>query len=426
MGKKSKSKKEKEKEKEKDDKSDEESKPEKKSKKEPNIKGVVPLVSSIDNKKIVDKYFKDKNKYHVYADNNNTFNGQYYTTTLHNTNDNSNKFYIIQLLENDSKKKLVLYTRWGKIGSEGQKKIESVDTTSGPKLFMKKFEDKTKGGYKEVFEADDNNNEEEKASPDNAEDAKEIVAKIIELFKKKTGKECYIYEESVVNDLGILDDKMGGQPYLPKGVPYPKNSKGENMALLLQVNLSKYKLEGFPQKGIFEIFFELDPLGDGLDSEYKLFLFDENLEYQTKFPKIDYEGFYISKPLKLTFKKGISYMNFYDNNFEPTVVKCINEITHKNFKTPDEFCEKYNIDQFEDFEYKFEGEGFQACGLGVYPNFIQFDTREGDKEDYVNIFTFGSSENTFFNECCAANILIDKNDLKNGKVENAIFQYDQT
>ena len=46
---------------------------------------------------------------------------------------------------------------------------------------MKKFEYKTKGGYKEVFEEDDNN-EEEKASPDNAEDAKEIVAKIIELI----------------------------------------------------------------------------------------------------------------------------------------------------------------------------------------------------------------------------------------------------
>ena len=52
----------------------------------------------------------------------------------------------------------------------------------------------------------------------------------------------------------ILDDKIGGKPYLPEGISYPKDSSGENMALLLQINLSKYILDGFPQKGFFEIF----------------------------------------------------------------------------------------------------------------------------------------------------------------------------
>ena len=394
------------------------------SKKNSKIKDVTPIVAPIDDKKLVDKYFKDRSKYRIYPDNNNVFNGKYFYCTLHNIEKNSNKFYVIQLLENESTHKFVLFTRWGRIGAEGQKKKETVDSSSGPKLFMKKYEDKIKGGYKEVFE--DDNKEEEEPSEE-VKDKEELIKKIVELYKKKTGKPCYIYEESVVDNLGILDDKMGGNPYLPKDVPYPKNSKGENMGLILQVNLSKYKLDGFPQKGIFEMFHEIDPFGDGVDGEYKFFLFDENLEYQTKFPEINYDGFYINKPVKLTFKQGISYMSQNDNDFESIALKCINEITKKKYKDIEEFYNVYQIeDYFEDFENKFTGEGFEEGGLGVYPTFIQYDSREGSTKDYVNIFGFNSSENAFFNECSAAFILIDKNDLKKGKVEKAIFEYQQT
>jgi uncharacterized protein YwqG len=211
---------------------------------------------------------------------------------------------------------------------------------------------------------------------------------------------------------------------LPKGVKYPKNSNGKNMALLLQVNLTKYQLDGFPKKGIFEIFHQLDA-GDGRTSEYKTFLFDETLEFQTKFPNIDYSDFFCEKPVKLIFKKNISYMNFYDNNFEPTVLKCIEEITKKKYNSLSEFYKDYNINEM-DFVDVFQGDGFAQCGLGVYPDFIQEDTRRGDTKNYVNIFGFTSSENTFFNDCARGWILIDKDDLKNGKVENAIFEYDMT
>ena len=394
--------------------------------KEKKVKFASPVLTSINNKEIVDKYFKDRNKFHIYPDNENKFNGKYFTCKLTNTKKNSNKFYIIQLLEDDSQKKLVIFTRWGRIDSEGQKKIESVDKISGPKLFLKKYEDKIKGGYEEIFEEDNEEDKKEGENPLGVRNVEELIKEIVELFKKKTGKPCYIYEESIVNDLGILDDKMGGNPYLPIGIKYPKNSKGEDMALLLQVNLSKCKLDGFPQKGIFEIFHELDP-GDGVNTEYKLFLFDENLEYQTKLPEIKYadSDFYISKPVKLTFKKGISYMNLEDNNFEPTALKCINEITKKKYNSCEEFCEQYNIDFYDDFQSKFEGDGFEENGLGVYPNFIQWDSREGKTQNYVNIFGFGSGENNF-KDCCAAFILIDKNDLKKGNVEKGIFEYQQT
>ena len=394
-------------------------------KKEPKVKDSIPIVKAKNNKNLVDEHFKERQKYHVYQDNNNAFNGNYFSCNLTNTEKNSNKFYIIQLLENDSNNSLVLYTRWGKIDSPGQQKVEKVDSTSGPKLFMKKYTEKTKKGYiEEEFEDEIDEKEEEEKSSKKIKNKEDLSQKIIELFKKKTGKPCYIYEESIVENLGILDDKIGGEPYLPKGIKYPKNSKGENMALLLQINLSKFNLDGFPKKGIFEIFHELDP-GDGRTSEYKIFLFDDNLEYQTKFPKIDYSGFFCKNPVKLTFKKDISYMNQFDNNFEATVLQCVKEITKENYNDLNDFYEEYNIDEF-DFTDLFEGDGFAQCGLGVWPDFIQEDTRTEEIKDYINIFGFQSSENIFFNDCASGWILIDKDDLKNGKVENAIFQYDMT
>ena len=140
---------------------DEESKDEKpknkkkktKEKKTPKVQDVTPIVKVVDKKAIVDQYFPDRNQYHIYSDDENYFNGKFFSCTLNKSDldKNNNKFYIIQLLEHDSNNSLVLFTRWGRIGVPGQHEQKDVDSTSGPKLFMKKYKDKTKGGYQEIF-----------------------------------------------------------------------------------------------------------------------------------------------------------------------------------------------------------------------------------------------------------------------------------
>mgnify|MGYP002626008746 CR=1 FL=1 len=100
-------------------------------------------------KDMVDEKFKEKKKHHVFQDDNNVYNGKYFSCKLVITENNTNKYFIIQLLKNDSKNSFSLFTRWGKIGSDGQQKVESVDSTSGPKLFMKKYTEKINKGYSE-------------------------------------------------------------------------------------------------------------------------------------------------------------------------------------------------------------------------------------------------------------------------------------
>ena len=113
-----------------------------------------PVVKIIDKKAIVDQYFPDRNSYHIYQDKDNVYNGNFFSCTLNKSdlNKNNNKFYIIQLLEHDSNNSLVLFTRWGRVGVPGAHEEKNVDENSGPKLFMKKYKDKTvKHSYQEIF-----------------------------------------------------------------------------------------------------------------------------------------------------------------------------------------------------------------------------------------------------------------------------------
>ncbi|KAG5592204.1 hypothetical protein H5410_042718 [Solanum commersonii] len=94
---------------------------------------------------VLDQYLSDEIKalYHVLQQGNNI-----YDATLNQTNveNNNNKFYIIQVLENDCGGNYLVYTRWGRVGEKGETKISgpyasAKDATSE---FERKFYEKTK------------------------------------------------------------------------------------------------------------------------------------------------------------------------------------------------------------------------------------------------------------------------------------------
>ena len=244
--------------------------------------------------------------------------------------------------------------------------------------------------------------------------------KIIKQFKKKTQKYCHTYTESVSPRPSLFDDKIGGQPYIPKGIPYPKTSTGKDMALLLQINLSNHKLGGFPRKGFFEFFHDSN-FEKG--AEYKFFIFDENLEHLDAFPEIDYSNFICKEPVHLSFKKEMCYMNVEDINFEPTVLQCISEVTKKIYKSLDDFFAANGIEDKQDFFNKFKGKGFNTKGIGVWPDFIDKDIRTKEQKDLANIFQFETSENINIGKNGKGWIFIDKEELRTGFIQNAKFEW---
>ena len=126
----------------------------KKGKNTPKGKDSTPVVKVFDKKAIVDQYVPQRSSYHIYQDDNNVFNGKYFYCTLNKSdlNKNNNKYYIIQLLEHDTNKSLILFTRWGRVGFLRKFDVKQVNEITGPKLFMKKYNDKTiNHNYKEIY-----------------------------------------------------------------------------------------------------------------------------------------------------------------------------------------------------------------------------------------------------------------------------------
>ena len=66
----------------------------------------------------------------------------------------------------------------------------------------------------------------------------EDFKKLMDEYTKKTEKECYKFN-LVEGKPSILDDKIGGKPYLPVGEAYPVDKSGNPMGLVLQLNLKK-------------------------------------------------------------------------------------------------------------------------------------------------------------------------------------------
>jgi len=68
-----------------------------------------------------------------------------------NVMNNNNKYYLIQLLEDNRAKKYYVWQRWGRVGFSGQNNLVTcgADLEQAKKVFTKKFTDKTKNAWED-------------------------------------------------------------------------------------------------------------------------------------------------------------------------------------------------------------------------------------------------------------------------------------
>nr|XP_032621573.1 poly [ADP-ribose] polymerase 2 isoform X4 [Chelonoidis abingdonii] len=87
-------------------------------------------------------------KAHVYCEGDDVYDVMLNQTNLQF---NNNKFYVLQLLEDDGPRSYSVWTRWGRVGRPGQHALVSCagDLTQAKEIFTKKFLDKTKNHWAE-------------------------------------------------------------------------------------------------------------------------------------------------------------------------------------------------------------------------------------------------------------------------------------
>lgn len=247
--------------------------------------------------------------------------------------------------------------------------------------------------------------------------------KAVKLFKKKTEKECY--KIKIVNgEPDILDDKLGGKPYLPVGEEYPTDKKGNPLSLLLQINLKNISLKNFAKSGVLEVFTNND-----FPCEYAVKLFEEGLEYQKDFPQLNYKHPFISKALKISLSKDITHMTLNDRDIDKILCPIVNKVYGVEVDNLMDFIDLFENDTgwawYEDFANQLT---VHKMTLGGYPDFTQSDPRSEDSELDECLFKIDSGIEICKEISIGDNGIvwgfISSNDLKNKNFDNAVVDWD--
>jgi len=126
-----------------------------------------------------------------------------YSIKLNQTNigGNNNKFYIINLLNNGGD--YALWTRWGRVGEEGQSKLEHFgNEAAGIKAFCKKFRDKTKNAWTDRDNFVKHNGKYQLVEVEEGEDEDSPLGRLSEDQIKKGQDVLHTIEQAIENSRG--------------------------------------------------------------------------------------------------------------------------------------------------------------------------------------------------------------------------------
>lgn len=221
------------------------------------------------------------------------------------------------------------------------------------------------------------------------------------------------------------DSKVAAFPYLEKIEAYPKNSKGEYLRLLAQINFAQApKLENFPESGILQ-FFILPDENFGLDwdeptkqENFRIIYHKNIIEDENKLVKdfsflpelIDENDMPVIKEQKMTFIKEEEYLNPHDFRFEKFGLN-IYTLDDKSFDLV------YDI---------LDGTGNK---IGAYPAFSQDDVRYYKEESKLFDTLLFQLDSNFENEIMwgdmgIANFFIKSKNLKKLDFSEVLYNWD--
>jgi len=270
----------------------------------------------------------------------------------------------------------------------------------------------------------------------------EQLDKIIKKFKLETEIPSIKLSATRRDNIPITSSKLGGKPYYPRGLEYPRNLDGIPLKLLAQLNFSELpKLKNFPEKGMLQ-FYILSNIYMGLDYD--------NPTVQNDFRVIYHEEVLISEqsdylPLEETRNKKVFFP--FEGEFI-LIGEAINHaMTSADYRFENLFntiCEShgyperfgYGLDFNEEFCEKVSDRlmGKQIHLVGGYPNFTQRDPREYNQalRKYDSLLFQIESQypknsgiaEIIWGDVGVANFFINLENLKNCKFDDVMYTMD--
>lgn len=231
----------------------------------------------------------------------------------------------------------------------------------------------------------------------------------------------------------LYQSKFAGLPYLPKTGELPKDTDGNPMKLLAQINFEELPsgLADFPEKGILQFFLAAEDEMMGLDfdeptaqSNFKVIYHKELLPEDQLVADFsdssdgDEDYFPVTKELALTFQVAHEAVSVADHAFEDAFEDVDFEEVVKVEKNEE-------ITLWDIYADTLTNEGHK---IGGYAFFTQADPREDETlSDYHILLLQIDSEDEagiMWGDSGVANFFISKKDLKNGDFSNVLYNWD--
>lgn len=231
--------------------------------------------------------------------------------------------------------------------------------------------------------------------------AGESVRAVVEEIKSRTAMDCLALRILPGSRPGLLDSKLGGLPYWPEGMDYPRDSAGEKLILLAQFDLGQLPpLPPLPQRGLLQFFAGRGDLfgadwGNGLPWGYRVVYhghIDRSLTPERvramdipTHASLDYWP--VMTEAAVSAEKTTLYMGPPDGRFDGVFRQAWEKVTGQILENGTDFRD---VLPDADRSYLYDQLWSSGHHLLGYPTFDQFDPREEDSPYDTLLFQLDS------------------------------------
>lgn len=269
---------------------------------------------------------------------------------------------------------------------------------------------------------------------------------VVEEIKKRTAMPAYSLVINKDKQPDIFDSKFGGLPYWDTNKEYPKDSKGNKLMLLAQINLDKADVEEpLPTKGMLQFFTGLDDVfGIDFDEPDKQdtfrVIYHESVNYNISREEIEMlcvpvcteeenEEF---SPVFVEAVVDVVKETVYMGPEVYTFDKMLTEIVKEKLGEDISNASAYSVLDEEAYNYIIDEISNSGHWMLGYPYFTQSDPREYEEEyrkydtllfqmdsDYIDNVDY-----VLWGDCGVANFFISRADLEKKDFSRVMYNWD--
>ncbi|WP_369937393.1 YwqG family protein [Xanthomonas tesorieronis] len=230
-----------------------------------------------------------------------------------------------------------------------------------------------------------------------------------------------------------LASKVGGRPYWTAEKAYPRDTRGQPLALLAQIDLAKMPpLRGYPTHGMLQFFIGGDDFyGANLDGATELAALSAQRNFRVVYwpqsdpsarqaevplPAADTLPFDPAHPRAMQFSVGEEPIGSADVHFEQALGRPLDEVTAA-------YASRHALPQDDVDEALYEALNRSGHKLGGYPQFTQEDPRK-PQDAQVLLLQLDSDDAMMWGDSGIANFFIDPADLERGDFSRVAYNWD--